>query len=206
MRPCILMNTVYISTNTPVLALLLNWIHSPQNNTPSAVLLSNANVFLSIHTWMPSQRCSRALVRSQFDKLVAWKSQSRGEHRNQRILNLRSTFPWSDSRLLILFRTSDSEWWDIDSGKLFFRPRVWDTNLKRCRYLQDQLKMGFIHRGSCVGVICCSSEKYDDFRDHGTRKAEETLLLLTKVLREASEAFVFAQKMGSHFWFTFAQL
>lgn len=111
------------------------------------------------------------------------------------------------SRLIIIFRTSDSAWWDIDNGKLFFfRPKVWDTSLKWCRYLQDQLKVGFIHRGCCVGVIGCSAEKYYDFRDNGTWQAEETLLLLTKALREESKAFVLSKQMWTHLWFTFVQL
>lgn len=78
----------------------------------------------------------------------------------------------------------------------FFRSEVWDTYLKRCRYLQDQLKIGSIHRGRCVGVICCSFEKYYDFRDNGTWQAEEALLLLTKVLCDdlKSQKLLFSPK------------
>lgn len=41
--------------------------------------------------------------------------------------------------------------------------------------------MGFIHRGCCVGVIDCGSERSYDFRDNGTRQVEDNWLLLTKV-------------------------
>lgn len=52
-----------------------------------------------------------------------------------------------------------------------------------------------------MGVICCSSEKYDDFRDNGTWQAEETLLLLTKVLCDElkSQKLLFSPKYVNTF-------